>query len=161
VSSDRVVIPGSELKPREGERFLPAAVNSQNLTITILLRRNPKGGGPSEEDLLSGRYRPPSREAAEAALAADPSDIAAVRSFAEQYGLRIVDEDASSRRVRVQGPVSDLERAFGVQVKQAESPSGKQFMTYSGVISVPKALGGIVTGVLGLDQRPAAVPHAQ
>src|SRR5438309_385038 len=77
VSSDRVVIPGSELKPREGERFLPAAANSQEMTITILLRRNPKGGGPSEQELLSGKYRPPSRETAEAAMAADPSDVAA------------------------------------------------------------------------------------
>ena len=161
MSSDRVVIPGSEVKPREGERFLPAAASPQEITITILLRRNPKGGAPSEEDLLSGKYRPRSREAAEAALAADPSDMAAVRSFAEQYGLRIVDEDASSRRIRVQGSISDLEKAFGVQIKQAESPSGKQFMTYSGAISVPRALSGIVTGVLGLDQRPAAVPHAQ
>jgi kumamolisin len=161
MSSDRVVIPGSELKPRAGEHFLPAAADTPEMTITILLRRNPKGGGPSEQDLLSGKYRPPSRETAEAAMAADPSDLAAVRSFAEQYGLKVVQEDAESRRVRVQGPVSNLDKAFGVHVQPAESGSGKQFLTYSGAISVPKEVGGIITGVLGLDQHPAAAPRSQ
>ena len=94
-------------------------------------------------------------------MGADPADIAAVRSFAEQYGLKVVDEDAASRRVRVEGSASTMEKAFGVQLRQAESSSGQQYLSYTGAISVPKAIGGIVTAVLGLDGRPAAAPRAQ
>lgn len=162
MDSDRVEIPGSELKPRNGERFVPAADASQNLTVTIMLRRKPNGGGPSEQDLLSGNYQASAQgqAAARAAVAADPQDVAAVRAFAEQYGLTVVDADTASRRVKVEGPASAIEKAFGVQLQQAEL-SGKQFLTYTGAISVPKALGGVVTAVLGLDQRPVAAPRNQ
>ena len=162
MDSDRVEVPGSELTPRNGERFLPAAINSsQSLTVTIRLRRNPNQSGPSEQDLLSGKYQPSAQgqAAARASIAADPADVAAVEAFAGQNGLTVLDADAASRRVRVEGSASALEKAFGVQLKQSEDPSGKQFLTYTGAITVPKTLGGVVTAVLGLDQRPVAAPR--
>jgi kumamolisin len=161
MNGDRVEIPGSELKPRNGERVLSEAGASQEITVTLLLRRSPKQKGPSEQDLFSGKYQPQNREAAEAAIAADPADIAAVRSFAEQYGLKILNEDPASRRVQVRASPTALEKAFGVQLKEAEGSSGNRYLTYSGAISVPKNLSGIVTAVLGLDQRPVAAPRAQ
>lgn len=159
MASDRVTLPGSELKPRNGEHALSPASPSQQVTVTILLRRNPHGGGPSEQDLLSGKYQasPEGQAAARAAIAAAPEDVAAVRSFAEQYGLKVVSADAESRRVRVEGTVSAMDQAFGVQLQQ----TGEHVLTYTGAISVPKSLDGIVTAVLGLDQRPVASPHAQ
>jgi kumamolisin len=163
VDNDRVPIPGSELKPKAGEHVLSAASTSQELTVTILLRRNPNASGPSEQDLLSGKYRAggEGQAAASAALAADPADINAVKSFAEQYGLRVISEDAESRRIRVAGSVETIDKAFGVQLQLTEDSSGRSFLTYSGTISVPKALDGIVKAVLGLDQRPVAAPRGQ
>jgi kumamolisin len=157
VENDRVVIPGSELKLRQDEHALSAASPSQEVTATILLRRNPHGGGPSEQDLLSGTYHPSAegQAAARAAVAAAPEDVAAVVSFAEQYGLKVVETDADSRRVRVEGTASAMDKAFGVQLRQ----TGEHQLIYAGSISVPKPLGGIVTAVLGLDQRPVASPR--
>jgi kumamolisin len=129
------------------------------VTVTILLRRNPEASGPSEQDLLSGKYQPSGegQAAARAAIAASPEDIAAVRSFAEQYGLKVVSADAGSRRVHVQGTVDAMDKAFGVQLQQTKN----RLLTYTGAITVPKAQGGIITAVLGLDQRPVAAPRTQ
>lgn len=161
MDSDRVEIPGSELTPVNGERILPAAADQQTLTVTILLRRNPHQSGPSEEDLFSGRYQASAQSAAaaRAAVSADPGDMAAVRSFAERYGLKVVHEDLASRSVRVRGMAAAMEKAFGVQLTQTENASGQRFLTYRGAISVPRAIGDIVTAVLGLDERPVAAPR--
>ncbi len=164
MDSGRVEIPGSELKGRTGEHALSPATPSEPVDATIFLRRNPHAGGPSEEDLLSGRYQAGGQgggAAVRAAMAADPNDVAAVRSFAEQYGLKIVEEDPASRRVRVQGSASAMEKAFAIRLQQEGDANGRSYRTYRGAISVPKALGGIVTAVLGLDQRPVASPLNQ
>lgn len=163
MENDRVVIPGSELKPQVGERVVSPASGSQELTVTVLLRRNPNASGPSEQDLLSGNYQASQQgqATARAAIAADPADVSAVRSFAEQNGLKIVSEDPESRRVRLEGSVSNLEKAFDVRLQRSASSSGQEFLTYTGAISVPEALGGVVTAVLGLDGRPVAAPRAQ
>lgn len=157
MENDRVVIAGSEVKPRNDEHTLSPASPSQTVTVTVLLRRNPQAGGPSEQDLLSGKYHPSAggQAAARAALAASPEDMAAVRAFAEQFGLKVVDADADSRRVQMEGAASAMDEAFGVRLQQ----TGDHLLTYTGSISVPKALGGIVTAVLGLDQRPVASPR--
>lgn len=161
-NSDRVQIPGSELRPGSEDRILSPADASQDITVTILLRRNSNQSGQSEQDLLSGKYQTSSQgqAAARASVAADPGDVAAVRSFAQEYGLRIVEEDPASRRVRVEGTASSLEKAFGVELQQSQGVSGGRFLTYTGAITVPKALNGIVTAVLGLDQRPVAAPRS-
>jgi kumamolisin len=157
VENDRVVIPGSELRPRNNEHALSPASPSLEVTATILLRRNTNAGGPSEQELLSGKYYPSAegQAAARAAIAAAPEDVAAVRSFAEQYGLKVVDADPDSRRVRVEGTASAMDKAFGVHLQQ----TAEHILTYAGSISVPKPLAGIVTAVLGLDQRPVASPR--
>src|ERR1700753_4197273 len=58
MSDQRVPIPGSEAKPRAGERWSPDVSPDETVTATITLRRV---GGPSEQDLLSGKYQAPSR----------------------------------------------------------------------------------------------------
>ena len=51
------------------------------------------------------------------------------------------------------------ENAFDVQLKRAETSDGSRYLSYTGAISVPRNLGGVITGVLGLDQRPVAAPR--
>ncbi len=160
MSDQRVPIPGSELQARVAEHWLPDDSSTQTLTASILLRR-PLANTPSEQDLLSGHYQAPSREAAATALAADPKDLADVRSFVQQYGLKIVDESSEARRIQVQGTVEQMDKAFGVQLKWANDDNGHHYLTYTGAITVPKALSGVVTAVLGLDGRPVARHHSQ
>jgi kumamolisin len=146
------------VKPRVGERWSPDVSPDESVTATIMLRRV---GGPSEQDLLSGKYQAPGREGAAAVLAADPADAAAVRSFASENGLTIVNEKPESRRIEVRGTATQMGKAFRVQLQSTQGADGHRYLTYTGAISVPKALAGIITSVLGLDQRPVAKRHGQ
>jgi kumamolisin len=157
MSEQRTPLPGSEEKLRAGERLSGDASPDQEVTATILLRRPPTAA--SEQDLFSPNYRPPPRQAAEEMLRADPNDMEAVVNFATQYELTVTEEDPNSRRIRVQGTVSQMASAFGVQMKSVEDARGHRFLTYEGSISVPKQLSEIITAVLGLSQRTVAQHH--
>jgi kumamolisin len=155
VPEQRVPIPGSELSPRGEERWVSTASGAEEISATLLLRHAPGAARPSAEEMLSGQYHVTSRAAMERALQANPDDLNAVRTFASEHGLKVVDESAEMRRVRVEGTADQISAAFGVQLGWVEM-AGRRFLTYKGSISIPQQLAGIVTGVLGLDQRPAA-----
>jgi len=72
--------------------------------------------------------------------------------FAASAGLTIVESSLAKRSVRVSGTVAQMQAAFGVTPRSA---AGGAFF-YEGALTIPAALEGIVTAVLGLDQRPVA-----
>ncbi len=155
----RSVIAGTEHLAHAGEHIVSAAQPNQRLTVTVLLRRPPGSAAPSAADLLSGRAQPMDREAAEAALRASPDDAKAVEAFLQNEGLRIVECNRDARQIRAEGTASQMNAAFGVQLNNAEMGTSQPYLTYEGSITVPSALAGIVTAVLGLDNRPVARRH--
>jgi kumamolisin len=156
VSAPRSQIEGSTPKPL-GTPLGPADPD-QLLTLTLLLRRAPSAPN-LEKELMSGTFQPVARENAAAVMGADPADVAAVRAFVEQYGLKVVAEKLTARTLQVQGSVAQLQAAFGVQLMKYKAPDGSQFLSHEGPISIPAALSGIVVAVLGLDQRRIAEPR--
>ena len=101
-----------------------------------------------------------SREELEAQLGADPQDIQQVVNFAHAHGLVVVHSSAAQRQVELAGTVAHLEAAFGTQLQQYDYPAGT-YRGRTGPVMVPTALGPIVEGVFGLDDRPQARPHFQ
>ena len=88
----------------------------------------------------------------------DPSDMAKVTDFAHQHGLVVVESSPAKRLVRLSGTVKAFEKAFDVSLGHYEHAN----FTYrgrTGSIGIPKDLDGIITAVLGLDNRPFARPH--
>jgi kumamolisin len=160
VNDQRVPIPGSDPKHKVGARWSSGAEPNQPVGATIILRRpgDSNLASKQEQELLSGHFRPMPREQAAQALAADPNDIAAVRSFLQQYGLTIVEENPDSRTIRVRGTAQQMEQAFGIRLRLLEDDK-QQCLSYEGSISVPKSLAGVIVAVLGLDQRPVAQHH--
>ncbi len=158
MDNQRAELPGSAVKEHPGDEWIGPADPRQEITVTILLRR-PGSAADIGEALLSGTYERQSREATEAALAADPKDIEAVQTFAGHYGLAVVGEDRASRVIRVRGTVPQLEAAFGVKIGLVRDPSGDLYLSYRGAITVPESIALAVTAVLGLDQRPVAKRH--
>lgn len=143
-SADRVPLPGSTAPQRPGEQFAPAGKRSDALAVTVLLRRQQE----PEQGMT--------RSEAESALAANPQDLRSVAAFAQQNGLQITHQDTAARRVRLEGAIHQMEQAFGVRMGWAIDQSGDRHLTYKGAIFIPKQLAGIVTAVLGLDQRSIA-----
>ncbi len=89
---------------------------------------------------------------------ADPDDVDLVTRTLTGLGLEVIEVDPAGRRVRVAGPVDLLSRVFGTSLEQVSStgPAGEE-VTHrhrTGGLSVPGVLDGVVTAVLGLDDRP-------
>ncbi len=104
-AESRVPIPGSAPQHEPNTHWLAAAPPQQNLSATIVLRRSEGSGAAAKagEQLFSGQAPRLSRQEAERQIAADPRDVAAVLSFAKQYGLTVVDQNAEARTIQIQG----------------------------------------------------------
>jgi kumamolisin len=152
-----VPLPGSH---RTSARVIaPAGVQlapEQQIEATIVLRRRSPNATIDPSQRIS-------REEFAERLGADPADLELVTSTLAGLGLRIVSSDPVSRRVRVAGPASTMSVVFGVQLAAVRSRSADgrevEHRNRAGMLMVPVALDGVVTAVLGLDDRPQA--HAE
>ena len=92
--------------------------------------------------------------------AADPDAIKLVKQFAKEFKLKVEADpkQAARRTVQLTGTVADVQKAFGVQLAQTVI-DGQKYRVREGSITLPAGLIGSVTAVLGLDNRPQAVPH--
>ncbi len=149
--SDRSAAP--EVRPAASP--LPAVTRVQ---ATLVLRRR----GPVALDpvALTGALTP---EAFAAAYGAAPEDVELVSTTLTGLGVEVVSVDAPSRRVQVAGSAALLGRVFGTTLDAVTSrgPSGEVIphRHRTGGLSVPADLDGVVTAVLGLDDRPQARAH--
>jgi kumamolisin len=152
---------GSERKPLPGARSIGKADPGERLEVTLVLRhrqheqlqekvRKIAAGDKSERHLTHEEY--------DQQFGADSTDIQAVKQFANQHGLAVVDEHAGRRHVVLSGTVAQFNDAFGVELEQFEHPGGS-YRGRIGAIHLPDELNGVVTAVLGLDNRPQARPH--
>lgn len=129
------------------------------VSATLMLRR--RAEVPSE--LINGPETLSPEELA-ARYGADPADVELVRSTLQGLGLTVTDVHVGQRRMTVSGTAEAMSAAFGTTLSLAstEHPDGSGLVTHryrSGGLSVPAQLDGVVTAVLGLDDRPAARPQ--
>ena len=161
MSDQRVPLPGSEPHPGAQPRWSSPVDSNEQVSVTVTLRRrHDSAAAEMEEMLLSGRASSIPREQAAQQVSADPRDMAAVRSFLEQNGLKITAESMAARTLKVQGSIAQMEAAFGVKVGWFDDAAGNRHLSYAGSLSIPQSLNGIITSVIGLDQRPAAQPRS-
>jgi len=155
------VISGSERQPVRGARLIHNTHPDQTIEVSIRLR--PKSEAKHNE-LRSALEKPDfkrmSRVEFENAHGADPADLEKIRKFAQEYGLKVRETgtELARRTVMVSGTVSNLQKAFTVELKEYSHPKGN-FRGRVGAISVPADYADIVRGVFGLDNRPQAEPH--
>jgi kumamolisin len=91
-------------------------------------------------------------------MGADAADIARVEAFAREHGLEVLGADVARRSVALAGAVAQMNAAFRTELSRYESPHGA-YRGRTGPVQVPAELGDVVEAVLGLDDRPQAVPH--
>jgi kumamolisin len=157
---DLVPLPGSERSELAGAAAAPAPLDdSQVITVTVLLRR--RAEVPAE--LVEGPQTISTSELGER-YGADPADAQLVSEVLGSYGLTVTETDLASRRMMVSGTIAAMQAAFGTTLSAVTSPhpdgSGDVQHRYrTGSLSVPAQLSGIITAVLGLDDRPQARPQ--
>jgi kumamolisin len=155
------VIPGSERQPVRGARLIHNSHPDQTVEVSIRIRSKSEA---KREELKSALAKPGfkhlSRAEFEKVYGANPADLEQIKKFAQEFGLKVQENgtELARRTVMVSGAVSNLQKAFNVELKEYSHPKGN-FRGRAGTISVPTEYADIITGVFGLDNRPQAEPH--
>ncbi len=149
-------LPGSDKPAAQGLK--PSAVSLQptdEVEATLVLRRRNQ---IDPSDITSGPQM--SKELLAETIGANPADAELVSSTLTSLGLEVVSTDPGSRRMRIRGTVQAMSRVFGTQLDTVHSLASDgtevQHRHRTGGLMVPATLDGIVTAVLGLDDRPQA-----
>ena len=155
------VISGSERQPVRGARLIHNSHPDQIIEVSIRLR--PKSEAKHRElrsALEKPGFKQMSRAEYENAHGADPADLNQIKKFAQEFGLKVHETgtELARRTVMVDGTVSNLQKAFNVELKEYSHPKGN-FRGRIGAISVPAEYADIIKGVFGLDNRAQAEPH--
>jgi kumamolisin len=156
-----ISLKGSERTDPAGARVLSSADPDEQLQVTLIVRRRAAQELHARAAALAaGRTAKSflSREEFAQEHGADATDLSAVRAFAEGHGLKMVLEHSARRTMVVTGTVSQFNAAFEVQLKNMEH-AGHRYRGRTGSIHIPAELKGVIEAVLGLDNRPQAVPH--
>jgi kumamolisin len=158
----RVELKSSARLPMRGASKIGPADPQEQIQVTLFLRR---GSAPGEFPSLDELGRRPPRERVHLSRqefankhGARESDLALIRSFASEFGLSVVREEPARRSVILSGTVAAFSRAFETELSRYQCES----LTYrgrTGALTIPSELDGVVEGVFGLDNRPAAKPH--
>lgn len=154
--SEHPVLPGS---------IIAAAPHPHEVVKVYLHLRYPRDspGLPTVEDYVKQKKRKRkhlSHDEFESLHGADPEDIEKVKTFAKEYGLHVLAIDAAHRMITVTGSVETFNRAFSVWLVHFRH-GHSIFRGHHGPVHVPEELAEIVTGVHGLDNRPAAEPRVR
>ncbi len=152
---------GSERQPLPGARSIGAADPAERLEVSVLVRRRAGAALEAKVDRLGAGDKTEvhlGRDEFARQFGADPGDLAAIKTFATKHGLVVVQEDAARRTVVLSGTVAQFNDAFGVSLERFEHDAGS-YRGRTGPIQLPDELRGVVEAVLGLDDRPQAIPH--
>jgi kumamolisin len=157
----RVRLAGSEREPVKGAKRLGPSEPGETMCVVVTLRRQSQQAlHQAIQKMVRGEHTEPlTREAFAARFSAAPDDLAKVEAFAKDHGLSVQSSDAAACTVTLEGTVERFQRAFGVELSHYEHPTLGRFRGRTGCILLPQELSGVVTAVLGLDDRPQARPH--
>jgi kumamolisin len=150
----RSVLPGSEKHPVPDTAEQKPSPGAAKLTVSLIVKRKK----PLKTKRL-GKDRFTQSEFNKA-HGADPDAVKLVKKFAKEFNLTVVPHPKGivRRTVQLSGTTSDMQKAFGVKLLQ-KVIDGTKYRVREGSITLPNPLIGQVTAVLGLDNRPQAVPH--
>jgi kumamolisin len=157
---DLVPLSGSERSELPGATAASSPLDEgQQITVTVMLRR--RAAVPSA--LIEGPETVSTTQLGEQYGAAG-ADAQLVTQVLGEFGLTVTETHLASRRLKVTGTIAAMQSAFGTTLTAVTSPhpdgSGDVTHRYrTGSLSVPAQLSGIITAVLGLDDRPQARPQ--
>ena len=158
----RVEVKGSARNALPGGRDVGPADPSQQIEVTLFLRRGSTPGKfPASAELGAGlphQRKYLTREEFARRHGARASDLEKVRAFAKQHDLAIATEDRARRTVTLSGNIEAFTAAFGVSLRRYEHPTGT-YRCRTGSLTIPTSLQSIVEGVFGPDNRPQAKAH--
>ncbi len=158
--TQKVRVEGSDREPLPGARRTRDVEHDSPVSITVVVRR-PEGVQPAPVAPVTDAADPAAarrarRQEFAARHAADPADLDQVSAFAAAHGLSVEAVAPAERTVRLSGPASAMQQAFGVELAHYAVNDRLTYRGRTGFVHVPPDLAGVVDAVLGLDDRPQA-----
>ena len=156
--SSHVILSGSHREHPADAAFIGKPNADEILQVTCILRR--RDDAPKTP---AGRV---SHQQFERVQGADPADIAAVESFANEHGFCVVRIDVAARAITLSGKFSALAEVFGADV-DVRRIKEHTFRSRQGDLWLHPSLEGRVVAVFGFDTRALArtrhhiSPHTQ
>lgn len=144
-------LPGSEREAIIGGSVTGPVHPDQQIEATLVLRRRAE----VPDDVLA---HPIPRDEFVQRYGADPADADAVQSAVKDAGAEVLGVDLGTRLVRIRAAASVMRDLFGADLQQVTAGTAT-FRQRTGALTVPDELHGLVTAVLGLDDRPQARAH--
>jgi kumamolisin len=145
----KIPVPGSFKAPPPDLASAVPAPPEATTQVTVVLRAK-------AVDLAAP---PMTREEYAKVHGSNTDDEKAVQAFAAAHHLDVKETNSAEHTVILAGTVKDMETAFGTKLKTADSPKLGTFRMREGHVFVPAELYGVITAVLGLDDRKVADPH--
>jgi kumamolisin len=154
---------GSHRDPLAGAELVGPTPPDSEVSVSVLVRRGGSHDASAQVAALAA-VRPSEREhvAPEdfaARYGASTADLDKVAAYAEGHGLEVAESDAARRTVVLRGSAKAMSEAFDVTLEEYSHPELGTYRGRTGTVGLPAELGGVVEGVLGLDDRPAAHPR--
>ncbi|TKC88663.1 peptidase S53 [Trinickia terrae] len=152
---------GSERAVAEGSKCLGQCDPGETIQVVVMLRRQSEAALHAllGEIGKGASVAPLSRDEFSQRFGASAEDIARMRAFAAQHGLAVVRANAAESTVVLSGTIAQFQTAFDVKLERYEHHAIGAYRGRTGAVSLPDELHGVVTAVLGLDNRPQARPH--
>ncbi len=173
--SEKKPLLGSERPPAREARLIEAVPPNELISVTLIIR--PRPGSPPLPDLAYWQRTPPGKrhfltpdEFAQT-YGATQADLDAVAAFIATHGMTVLESHAGRRTVSVQGTAEQMNTAFSIQLNRYEAPLPKParatqagtmeepavemriYHGFEGTVHLPAELEGVVTAVIGLDNR--------
>ena len=138
----------------EGAQRVADVTSDEIIEVSVYLKPRSQTGA-AEEARPAGDARAVmhARRAAE-----HQDDIRLLTEFAADTGLTVTEVDPGRRLVKLAGPASKMQAAFGTKLAIYQAGKDK-FRGRTGTLHLPEDVLPVVEAVLGLDTRPAAQPH--
>ena len=156
-----VTLKGSRHPHPEKHRKLGPTDGSEEITVTVLLRRR-RGSKPKTvadfcRNVTAGRVAP-SRTRFANMHGADPEDLKAVADFARAHGFAVLSTHKARRAVLLRGSAAALNAAFNLTLHDYRYREG-QYRSHDGPIGVPRKLAAVIEAVVGLTNRKVPAQH--
>ena len=150
MTNDKVLLADSARGANPKARRLRNADPNAHVDITLDVRTR---GVPDANHLPQHALTP---QQFSAQYGATDEDIQKVRKVMESYGIKVDGVEQATGSVRASGTVAAMEAAFSPNLGIYHSDDQGEYRGREGELSIPAELKGIVTAVLGLDQRQVA-----
>jgi kumamolisin len=155
-----VQLTGSNRQALPGARLGPPVDPAERIEVTLITRRTEQL--PSTAAGVPARLSRDELRQSFGSSTTDQDQVAQILTGLDP-SLEITSADPGSRRMSITGTAAALSTAFGTELSVVASPgpSGADITHRyrTGPLQIPAELDGIVEAVLGLDDRPQAVPH--